>query len=123
MDNRFTRQSRLLKASQFQSVFAKAQFKASDKYVLLLANPNSENRNRIGLVVGKKKIKRAVDRNRFKRIARETFRHHKSRLNNLDIIVLARPGSGDLSSVDLHKSFKTVWPVLERKSKRARKSC
>ena len=48
---------------------------------------------RIGLVVGKKLLKRAVDRNCVKRCVREHFRRHRLHLPPCDLIVrlVARP--------------------------------
>jgi ribonuclease P protein component len=48
---------------------------------------------RLGLVVAKKHLKRAVDRNRFKRLVRESFRSHQEQLAGLDVVVLARNGA------------------------------
>lgn len=42
---------------------------------------------RLGLVVGKKLLKRSVDRNRVKRIAREQFRLCRADLPACDLIV------------------------------------
>lgn len=42
---------------------------------------------RLGLVVGKKQLKKAVDRNRLKRIAREVFRLHRAQLPDLDLVL------------------------------------
>jgi len=52
---------------------------------------------RLGLVVGKKLLKRAVDRNRLKRIIREQFRLRRSRLPAFDLIVrlAVKPGKPD----------------------------
>jgi ribonuclease P protein component len=47
---------------------------------------------RLGLIIGKRQAKRAVDRNRIKRILRETFRTHYDVLPPFDIVVqLAEP--------------------------------
>ena len=48
---------------------------------------------RLGLVIGKKLLRRAVDRNRVKRCIREQFRLNRGRLPACDLIVrlVARP--------------------------------
>lgn len=53
---------------------------------------------RLGLVVGKKQLKRAVDRNLLKRVAREVFRQTRENLPKLNLILrlgtkLKRPDS------------------------------
>ena len=42
---------------------------------------------RLGLVVGKKQLKKAVDRNIFKRVVREQFRLCRATLPAVDLIV------------------------------------
>lgn len=115
MDNSFTRESRLLKARQFQAVFENAELKASDKHFLFLATRSGENNARLGLVVGKKKVKLAVQRNRIKRVVREFFRHHNQSVHGLDIIFIARQGVGDLSNQALFERIDRSWQKLIRK--------
>lgn len=46
---------------------------------------------RLGLAVSKKQVKRAVDRNRIKRLIREVFRHRRDSLKGYDLVVMAGP--------------------------------
>jgi ribonuclease P protein component len=46
--------------------------------------------SRLGLVVGKKNLAGAVDRNAFKRIVREAFRERRSELPPCDILIRLR---------------------------------
>ena len=46
--------------------------------------------SRMGVIVGKKVAARAVDRNRIKRLVRETFRHSRDSFAGNDLVVLAR---------------------------------
>ena len=86
----------MLTQQTFQHVFDKATYRVAHRHFLMLARSNDSKQARLGLVIGKKNIRLAVDRNRVKRIARETFRRHQSNLPALDIIVIARRGLGDL---------------------------
>jgi ribonuclease P protein component len=56
--------------------------------VFVLANALTHSR--IGIAVGRKVAPRAVDRNRIKRLVRETFRRERGYLGNNDLVVLAR---------------------------------
>lgn len=46
--------------------------------------------SRLGLTLPKRFARRAVDRNRMKRLARETFRHHGVRNAGLDLVIAPR---------------------------------
>jgi ribonuclease P protein component len=70
-------------------VFANPR-KLSRKYLLALSHPNQQSHARLGIIVAKRYLKLAVDRNRLRRIIRESFRQHKETLKGLDIIVLLR---------------------------------
>lgn len=114
MDHGFKPEYRLLTPGQFKLVFDGATRKASGPYVLLLARPNDLGHPRLGLVIAKKSVKRAVDRNRVKRIARESFRLNKPELGNLDIVVLARKGLGELDNAALHEMYRGMWRKLAK---------
>ena len=61
--------------------------------------PIGQNDARLGLVIGKKLLKKAVNRNRVKRIVREQFRRERPKLPACDLIVrlAAKPVSFDSS--------------------------
>ena len=51
---------------------------------------NEKKNARLGIIVGKKVLAGAVDRNNIKRIIREAFRQHRIKQSNLDVVVLVR---------------------------------
>ncbi|HSC66824.1 MAG TPA: ribonuclease P protein component, partial [Cellvibrio sp.] len=57
---RFTKSLRLLCAADFKPVFDDAPFRASHQYFLILARLNQQTEPRLGLVMAKKHIRRAV---------------------------------------------------------------
>lgn len=97
----FTKAQRLLNSSDFQRVFDDAPFRASHKHFLILARPSHTDSSRLGLVIAKKNIRLAVQRNRMKRLIRESFRQQQSTLPNIDMIVLARRGMEELENPQL----------------------
>ena len=110
----FGRDKRLLTSRQFAAVFDSPTGKAPGKSVLLLARENGLDHPRLGLVIGKKSVKLAVERNRLKRVIRDSFRLHQEMLAGLDIVMVARKGLGDLDNPELHQQFVKLWKRLAR---------
>ncbi|MCC7517202.1 MAG: ribonuclease P protein component, partial [Pseudomonadales bacterium] len=74
---------------------------------------------RLGLVIAKKHVRRAVDRNRVKRQLRDSFRLHKQNLIGLDIVALARPGLGALDNTALRAMIDAQWTRLLKQQQKA----
>ena len=74
------------------------------------------NQSRLGLVVSKKNISKAVKRNRVKRLIRESFRKNKSQTPNLDVVVLIRKGIDVLPNVIISSKLNSLWDDLYAKS-------
>lgn len=116
----FTRQQRLLTPAQFAAVFSyKKQLRSFDDSLTLLAAPNTVGYPRLGLAIAKKQVRRAVDRNRCKRIIRESFRHIASDLPAIDIIVLARSELVRTDKRQLHDKLTRHWQRLAKNSHKA----
>ena len=111
----FDKSLRLLNAAAYKSVFDDASFKVSSKEALLLARKNEEAHPRLGLVIAKKNVKLATQRNRSKRIIRETFRLTQHQLPNIDIVVLARRGLDQLDNDAMQTMFNQLWRQLQKK--------
>jgi ribonuclease P protein component len=116
----FTKATRLLTPFDYKQVFAAAALRVSTKELLILARSNQLDHARLGIVVAKKNVRRATQRNRIKRIVRETFRHQQHQLvdssGGIDAIVLARSGLGLLDNAALHKLLNQLWRQLQRKA-------
>jgi ribonuclease P protein component len=66
--------------------------RSSDRYFTVLARSSGRTTARLGLTVSRRAAKRAVDRNKLKRLARESFRQQPG-LPPWDFVVLARAGA------------------------------
>lgn len=89
MDFRFTKQERLTKKREFETVFQEGTVVKNGKLVLYTM-PNSLGVSRLGLVVSKK-VGNAVRRNRVKRLLREVYRLNKHLLkSSVDIVAIPR---------------------------------
>lgn len=115
----FSKSFRLLNASDYQSVFNDAPFRASHQHLLILSRSNQTETPRLGLVIAKKHIRLAVQRNRIKRILRETFRQNQQQLGGIDAVVLARAGLDKLDNQQLHKLFNKQWGRIIKKASKA----
>lgn len=114
-DYRFSKASRLLTAVDYSRVFDGSEARASHKHVLLLAKPTNEPRHRLGLVVAKKNVRLAVQRNRVKRLAREMFRHADPSTPAMDVVLLARRGIDQLDNEQLSSILREQWRKLAKR--------
>ncbi len=117
MNQDFSRDKRLLIPRQFKAVFDSPSGKIPGKNVLLLARENGLGHPRIGMVIGKKSVKLSVERNRLKRLIRESFRQHQALLGGWDIVVVARKGIADSDNVEIARQFGKFWKRLQRSQK------
>jgi len=113
-DTSFPREARLFNAAGFKQVF-KRNTRLTNKYWIVLGHRNRSNQSRLGLAIAKKRAKRAVDRNRIKRVARESFRHNRVRLNGYDVVVMNKDPAASARTVELRQSLDTLWVELVNK--------
>jgi len=109
----FPRQSRLTCGAQYRGVFANAQ-RFADRYFTLLVGNDRTSQPRLGLAVAKRVAPRAVDRNRLKRLIRETFRINQTTLPNADVVVMVRPIACHTDSATLAASLNHQWQRISR---------
>jgi len=109
---RFPPQTRLTRPAEYRWVFDHSQYKASNRWMTVLATPNSRNGARLGLVISRKAAGCAVSRNRIKRQVRESFRHSQQQLGSLDIVVIARAGIARRPNRELAQALEKIWKRL-----------
>ncbi len=133
--NRFRPQSRLLLASDYHAVFNGNPYSVSDRLFRLLAvvrfEPDASaaqtrgGASRLGLAIAKKNVRKASQRNRIKRQAREAFRNFAAlqqaklcsdedspKPTRLDIVVLARPAAANADKAELRASLERLLQQL-----------
>ncbi|MEO8485205.1 MAG: ribonuclease P protein component [Betaproteobacteria bacterium] len=85
---------RLTGIGSFDALFRTGR-RRQGRWIELVIARAQQSPGRIGLVVGRKALPRAVDRNRFKRRVRETLRRCRPAIEAYDLIVrLKRPAPG-----------------------------
>ena len=107
----FPREARLLAPPQFRAVFANGEKFVSRGFVVIAA-PSTAGRSRLGLALAKRRLKRAVDRNRVKRVVRESFRCHQHGLASVDIVILARSRTGYMTNAELFDQLSRLWSKI-----------
>ena len=121
-DASFGKGRRLLNAKDYSRVFDGCEARASHKHLLLLAKVNDRPGHRLGLVIAKKNVRLAVQRNRIKRVAREFFRHLPESESSMDVVLLARRGIGQLDNAELSSILQQQWQKLVRHTTKTEKS-
>lgn len=90
----------------FQRAFDRKR-SASDPNLVIHGAENSLGYSRLGISVGKRKVRRATDRNHLKRLIREAFRLNKAVLPvGVDLVVV--PRNLKLSFADANHSLPTL---------------
>ena len=111
----FSTESRIRCAADYKSVFDGALFKVHQPHFLFLAKLTEQPNSRLGIVVAKKKVRRAHERNRIKRLARESFRLHQAQFNaDIDIVVMPKVGIEAVPNAELFQQLQFAWLKLQR---------
>jgi len=98
---RFSRSTRLLTPAAYRHVF-EAGKRVHSGLLMAAYRPNEGGFARLGLAVAKRAVKRAHERNRIKRLAREHFRLAREEMPAVDLIVLVKPGVDGVDNQALH---------------------
>jgi ribonuclease P protein component len=111
----FPKSSRLLCSADYSRVFDSVDYRVSTKHFLVLAKTNQDLGLRLGIIVAKKHVKLSVQRNRIKRLMRESFRAVSQPIENLDMVILAKQGTGSTDNPSCLSEINDLWKKLSRK--------
>jgi ribonuclease P protein component len=105
-------QRRLRRKSDFDAAYAGGR-RLGDGFFGVTAFWNDKGWPRLGLAVAVRAAGGGVERNRIRRIIRESFRLHQHELPGVDLIVSARSRAKDAPPPELHASLVALWKKVK----------
>jgi ribonuclease P protein component len=105
------REVRLCRPSDFAALRTSSG-RAGGRCFHLRYRANPLGHARLGLAISKRVSKRAVERNRIKRLIRESFRRVRHRLPPIDLMVMAREQAVTTTGPQLLAELETLWAKL-----------
>lgn len=81
-------------------------------FFVFLYHRNTEGPNQLGLIIAKKNIPLAVQRNRYRRISKESFRLNQHTFVHTKIVVIVRRVANPPSNAELHACLAKFWSQL-----------
>jgi ribonuclease P protein component len=110
------REARIRRAGDFAAL-RQASGRLGGRCFSVRYRQNDLGHARLGLAISKRVSKRAVERNRIKRLLRESFRRVRSQLPPLDLVVMAREQAAGVPGPELLAEIDALWrrlPPLKR---------
>lgn len=112
---RFTPAERLRHRQDYLRAQAQGKRLHTRHFGVTLA-PMATGRPRLGLVVSRR-LGKAVQRNRVKRLLREFFRRHRAGLPAADLVVMAKKGAAELGYREVYEELgRLLFPRARNKT-------
>jgi len=105
------RESRIRRAGDFAAM-RNASGRLGGRCFSVRYRDNGLGQARLGLAISKRVSKRAVERNRIKRLVRESFRRIRAQLPAVDLVVTARDLAAGLPGPELLADIDRMWKKL-----------
>lgn len=119
MRTSFPKALRLLSSRDFQAVFERsrrAKCTANARGFRLVICPKIADKPRLGFIISKKNVSKAVVRNRIKRVIRESFRLNQHLLKH-DVIVIAHKEASSREVHQIRENMAESWRKLSSGNK------
>ncbi len=117
MKYKFPHRLRLTTGDQFKKVFCNARKISTELYAVFCCH-NNLTHPRLGIIAPKKSIRKASERNLFKRAVRESFRLRQHKLSAIDIVFLAYKNTENASKEKLCQHLEQQWEALILRQKK-----
>ena len=105
------REARLRRPSDFAALRTSSG-RAGGRCFHMRYRDNDLGHARLGLAISKRVSKRAVERNRIKRLLRESFRRVRHQLPAVDMMVMAREQAAGVPGPQLLAELDSLWKKL-----------
>ena len=105
------REARLRRPGEFAALRTSSG-RAGGRCFHMRYRDNALGNARLGLAISKRVSKRAVERNRIKRLVRESFRRVRHRLPAVDLMVMAREQAAGVPGPELLRDLDGLWEKL-----------
>ena len=99
---------RLRRKADFEAVYARGR-RIGGEFFLVVVRAGAGGGPRLGLAVAAKAAGNSVQRNRIRRLIRESFRLHQKELPACDLVVSARARVRGTPSSELRASLEALW--------------
>jgi ribonuclease P protein component len=107
----FKKEDRILKRSEFLELARSGRQLKNDCFIAFI-KPGRLDRPRLGITITRK-VGKAAQRNRIKRLVREYFRLNRQQLNqNWDINIVAKQKATDLSSEKVYSFLQDLFEKI-----------
>lgn len=113
--NGFSRGKRLLTGKDYKQVFDQAK-RIGNPHWTVYGWRHQQPKAQMGLAIAKKTLRRAHERNRLKRLARETFRHMHGQLSGVNLIVMAGKAAEAADNATLVAQLTKLFTYFSSKS-------
>jgi ribonuclease P protein component len=121
-DERLRREERLRRKKDFE-VIAKEGVRRHTKNFVIISRKNDQGFSRMAAVVSKR-LGKAVERNRVKRLMREFFRRNKDKLPpSTDYVIIGKKGAQDLPYVHVVDELSALLKPRRDGRQRSESAC
>jgi ribonuclease P protein component len=105
---------RLRRKREFDAVYAHGR-RIGNSFFGVTAHVNEKGWPRLGLAVAVKMAGNAVERNRIRRVIRESFRLHQREIPAVDLVVSARLRARGAAGAELRAQLQALWQEVRTK--------
>ncbi len=102
---------RLKNKQQLKKIFHDAE-RLSSNYFTMFFKANNLGHPRLAIIITKRSVRDAVDRNRLRRVIKESFRLHQHMISGYDVLIIASKGIDQLTNKGLTQCLEKQWQRL-----------